>query len=182
MDRKYLIKIINEEVSGYNYLGKDEIDNERELHNLINNKDFQRRFIEDVIANKNIKYGTIDTQVDGEYRTSLRFYYEVDVTYTIPEYTNPIKFIVGADANNVAISVDSKMFDENNRWVAPSERCVITYVDWDKIGVYFNMPDGHYMDTDQFTPDIFNDKQLKERFLKVFLGPFIEEVEECQFP
>lgn len=55
MKTKILYKIINEEVSSFDFLGMNNINDENTHNDLLNSKEFQTNLVNDIINNKNDK-------------------------------------------------------------------------------------------------------------------------------
>ena len=59
MKNKQLIKIINEEISGFDFLGNEEYLKEEEDINILKNEDFQKQFICDLLLKRKEKVKTL---------------------------------------------------------------------------------------------------------------------------
>ena len=112
---KNLIKIINEEVSGFDFLGNDEILKHQEYINLLNNEDFQKQFICDFLLDKKDKYKIIETitaNIGGDWENNryddinkLTIEYDVVVEFTYDKLKKPVKFSLYFASDNIHVDV-----------------------------------------------------------------------------
>jgi len=153
MEKKDFIKIINEEISNFDFLGNDAQVKEEESYNLLKNEDFQKQFICDSLTNKkNIKTKITDANVggdweDGENAKNLSIEYYLDVEYLYDSNKEPAKFTLNFNGSNIRIDIDSD-YDSGNwgNYVAPSGGDYYRYIEWGDIDVSLSTLDGDVID------------------------------------
>lgn len=146
---KNLIKLINETISDYDFLGMIKLKEEREFLELIENEEFQKQFITDFILGKSEKYNvveTVDAKITGDYSTDyledqnnyINIEYVVKMQYKYDPSKEPVGFelyfgnseriniSLGGEQDSVS-GADWGRQEMNNSW--------ITYLDWSKIDV-----------------------------------------------
>ena len=148
MDNKDLIRILNEEIKNFDFLGNDEQQKEQETIDLLSNPDLQKQFICDSLLNKNakIKIDVLDSIVSGDYEegpeeaNNLTIEYNIKVHYTYDQSKEPLTFDLTFDGDNVPISVDSDY--DKGVWAgtmpdstAPSGGDWISFVEWGYVEV-----------------------------------------------
>lgn len=153
MEVKNFIKIINEEISNFDFLGNEEYAKEEENINLLKNEDFQKQFICDSLVNgKLIKIIHDNAQINGDWEegndaTHLNISYLVDVTYQYDANNEPAKFSLQFDGNNVGIDVHASMDSGNyGEYIPPSGEAYYTEIEWNDIDVVLTTVDGDEID------------------------------------
>lgn len=117
MDVKNFIKIINEEVSDFDFLNNNQYLKEKESTDLLNNFDFQKQFICDSLLNKNkIEINVNDAKIDGDWNSNgddstSSIELLLTIRYTYDETKEPITFNLNFNGNAIN---DAKMVD--NSW------------------------------------------------------------------
>lgn len=149
MNKKDFLKIINEEINNFDFLGNDEYLKEQEITDLLQNEDLQKQFICDSLLDRNDKIvvkvvdATIHDNAGGAlFRTPdyLSIDINLNIKYRYDQTKDPIEFSLGFIGDKVAInissdynagrygaSVDDSQAPEGGEW--------IDYVDWDSIAV-----------------------------------------------
>lgn len=155
MNQKEFIKIINEEIQEFDFLGNDEHSKEMEIINLLKNEDFQKQFICDVLLRKTeIKTKEVESSISDDaggalFRTPnyLNVDVQVDINYVFDQTKEPVEFGLSFVGDNISIHVDSDY--DAGRWgvstddaVAPSGGDWISDVDWDGFEVNLWTADG----------------------------------------
>lgn len=155
MTDKKIIKIINEEISKFDFLGNDEYLKEQEIVNLLQNEDLQKQFICDSLINPTkIKIDVLDNVISDDSSGSffsqpnhLRVEINLNVTYKYDQSKEPLELSLGFYGNNINISIDSDY--DPGRWgattddaIAPSGGDWINYIDWSDIDVKLYTIDG----------------------------------------
>jgi hypothetical protein len=177
MEKKDFIKIINEEISEFDFLGNNKQLKEEENYELLKNEDLQKQFICDSLVNmKNIKTNVTDASVGGnwddgpENASNLTIEYFLEVEYKYDPNKEPAKFTLQFYGDNVGISVGSD-YDPGSwgNYIAPSGGDFFTYIDWNDINVSLSTIDG---DEIEFTA--FNKAPIKIQSL--FIREFTENL------
>ncbi|MFA5207260.1 MAG: hypothetical protein WC428_01020 [Candidatus Paceibacterota bacterium] len=148
---KNLIKIINEEVSGFDFLGNEEQLKEQEIIDLLQNEDFQKQFICDsLLEQKNkIKIDVFDSKIGGDWEKDsedakkLTLEYFLKIEYKYDQKKEPVVFDLSFYSNNISIS-KSDNYDPGDwgRYVAPSGNAWFDGFNWNDINVDLNTSDG----------------------------------------
>ena len=151
MDRKQFMKIINEEVSGFDFLGNDELLKEQELIDLLRNEDLQKQFICDSLLNKNTKIKILeitDSRVSGnwegdEFDEAKKFSIEyfLKVAYMYDPEKEPLIFSLNFDSDDVRVSV-AGWSDNGNYDTQPSGDSWFDGFVWNDIDVTLFTVDG----------------------------------------
>lgn len=174
MNKKDIIKKINEEISRFDFLNNNSILKEREEYDILDNLDFQKRFVFDVISGKpNVKIvdgeGKIGRNWDDTDDGELSLEYESTVTYHWKELDKPIEFKVFIDGDDVPFSVREER-SPGDRITPEYVEAYITYIDWDAFEVFFYTKAG-----DETIPALNRDPRIKELFVRKFVEVFIQK-------
>lgn len=113
MENKNVIKIINEVISEFDFLGNDEHSKEQETIDLLKNEDLQKQFICDALLNKNVKnIGVSDARLGGNWdaenfddASKLTIEYFLKIQYTYDPNKDPIIFDLDFDSDSISIGV-----------------------------------------------------------------------------
>ena len=183
---KNLIKLVNEEIHKYDFLGGDVLREEQEYYELIENEDFQKQFITDFILGKIDKYKiveTTDARIGGDYDTDfaadetnhITIDYGVRIEYNYDPNKKPVQFELYFDNDEkIGITVtgqeDSISGSDWGRqrvydsWIAS--------VDWDKINVEMFSTEG---DTIEFKAFKRAPAKIRELFIREFTKDLITD-------
>jgi hypothetical protein len=155
MRSKNVIKIINEVISEFDFLGNDEHTKEQEIINLLKNEDLQKQFICDSLLNKNVKIVEVsDAHVGGNWdemnfddASRLTITYFLKIQYTYDPNKEPITFDLNFDSDNVSISVDGwydrgRLGGTPDTDIEPSGESWFDGLDWNDIDVTLFTTDG----------------------------------------
>jgi hypothetical protein len=169
---KNLIKVINEEISKYDFLGGDKLKEQQEYYNLIENEDFQKQFITDFILGKTDKYKIIDTvesRITGDYSDDftadqinyISIEYAVKIEYKYDLNKEPVQFeLFFSNDERIPINVDGEEDKiSTDRGIQNITDSWITFIDWNKINVDMFSIDGDTIEFKAFkraTPEIRN--------------------------
>lgn len=172
MIKKNIIKIINEEISEFDYLGNDAQIKEEELLNLLKNEDFQKQFICDILLRKrNIKQKVSDSRIGGDYDndepTYLTLEYFVDYEYQYDIKKEPINFKIDFTGDNVSINVNSST-DAGNYHTPASTDAYYTNIEWNDINVNMFTVDGNEIEFVAF-------KKAPTKIQELFIRENIED-------
>jgi len=176
MEIKNFIKIINEEISNFDFLGNEEYTKEEESINLLKNEDFQKQFICDsLVKSKLIKTNSNNAQINGDWEegndaTHLNISYLLDVTYQYDSNKEPAKFSLQFDGNDIGIDVHASHDPGNyGKYVPPSGEAYYTDIKWNDIDVTLTTVDGDEIDFIAFSKAPFNIQSL-------FIRDYIESI------
>jgi hypothetical protein len=150
MQKKDFIKIINEEISNFDFLGNEKRLEEQEITDLLKNEDFQKQFICDSLLsinddkkterNSKIKINIIESRVGGNWEddfedaTHITLDYYLEIEYKYDRDKEPIKFTLIFDSKNIPITKGG-YYDKGTYDIAPSGKAYYTELDWDSIDV-----------------------------------------------
>ncbi len=174
------IKIINEEISNFDFLGNDEVLKEQETNDLLMNEDLQKQFICDSLLNKrdkvkilkiveaNITGNWDEPNVEDANRLSLD--YSLDIEYIYDTTKEPIFFNLTFAADKIDISVNG-WSERGSYEVEPSGDAWYDGFDWNDIDVILYTMDG---DTVKFLAFEKAPPKIKVLFIREFTQNFIE--------
>jgi len=158
MNKKDLVRIVNEEVSQFDFLGNDEFLKEQETTDLLLNQDLQKQFICDALLDRSDKVKIVkiaDSYITGNWdesnqedadRVSLEYTVEMEYRYDVEQ--EPLKFILSFVADKIDISVGG--WYDPGRWagtmpdsIEPSGESWYDSFDWGDIDVILYTMDGN---------------------------------------
>jgi len=139
MEKKDFIKIINEEISNFDFLGNDANTKEEEAYDLLKNEDFQKQFICDsLINNKKISTKISDANIGGNWddedATNLTIDYFIDIEYKYDPNKEPIEFGIHFYSEHVGIDIRNNN-DNGDYNTTPTSDSYYTYINWSDIDV-----------------------------------------------
>jgi hypothetical protein len=176
------IKIINEEISGFDFLGNEQQQQEDEELTLLNNVDFQKQFICDFLLNKKDKYKITDVvesnlNSDWEHDGYLNISYIVEISYNYEAGKKPARFGLWFKGEHIGYNVDSDY--DPGKWagtmpdsIAPSGGDWFDKIDWNYIDVQMFMIDERDDDV-KFTAFDSAPERVQNLFVSHFLADFI---------
>ncbi|MEN6291723.1 MAG: hypothetical protein ABFD07_06875, partial [Methanobacterium sp.] len=106
MFKKDFIRIINEEISDFDFLNNQQYQKDKEYTDLLNNEDLQKQFICDSLLNRgNVKVlETLSSQIGGDWEdedaSSLTLEYYLKIQYKYDANKEPVVFDLQFDDNN----------------------------------------------------------------------------------
>ncbi len=169
MERKKIIKFINETISNprYDFLGINSMNEEEDNYHILNSYEFQQKFLYDLLFNKSkVKINTSEAKIKKESEGDLRkgkidIEYSADVIYEYNE--NEFEFNIEFEGDNILYKITSSEYDGRKTIV----------IDWESINydVYSNL--GDLIDFEIFNK--IKDKRIERNFIKEFIGIFIEK-------
>jgi len=150
MSSKYILKIINEEINNFDYLGNDAQQKEDELLNLLKTEEFQKQFICDILLRKNnIKRKVDYANIGGDYEENepsyLTLEYFIDFEYQYDINKEPIKFTIDFDGNSIGVSVHTTD-DAGSYHTQPHSESHYSDIEWHDINVTMHTIDGDEID------------------------------------
>jgi hypothetical protein len=175
MDKKDFIRIINEEVANFDFLGNDERSKYEEVANLLKNEDFQKQFICDsLLKNNKIKIGIYDSNFTGnleDVSDDARFNleYSLNVEYKYDQNVDAVKFQLIFDGDNVSLSKGGKFYPGNYQ-TAPESTEFINGIEWQGINVTLWTTDG---DGIKFTAFEKAPPKIQVLFVRQYVESFI---------
>jgi len=185
MKNKNIIKVINEVISEFDFLGNEEYNKEQETIELLNNEDLQKQFICDSLLNINSKIKIIeilDSQIGGnwdEYNFDdadrLTIEYHLKVKYLYDSQKNPIEFGLDFDSDNIGISVDGKrnygrLGGTPDTDIEPTEDTWFNAFQWNDINVSLYTENGDEIDFIAFKKA---PQKIRALFIRAFTENFI---------
>jgi hypothetical protein len=153
MKDKHLIKIINEEISNFDFLSNEEYLKEEENYDLLKNEDFQKQFICDsLINNVKIKQHITDARVGGNWENGndadkLTIEYFVEIEYKYDPSKEPAKFTVDFYSEQIGIGIHTQSDPGSyGNFIEPTFEAQYTDINWRDIDVSMHTPDGDEID------------------------------------
>lgn len=186
MIKKDFIKIINEEIQNFDFLGNDDFLKEQEVIDLLQNEDLQKQFICDSLLNRKDKVKILkiqDSYVTGNWDESnfedasyLSLEYSIDMEYIYDSQKEPLKFNLYFNGDKIDISVggwsDPGRFGGTTDTDYPPEgESWYDGFDWRDINVTLFTMDG---DDVQFTAFDNAPPRIQTLFIREFTQNFIE--------
>jgi hypothetical protein len=178
MEKKYFIKMINEEISKFDFLGNDAYNKEEESVDLLKNEDFQKQFICDsLVNNKNIKVRVTEARVGGDWEegneaSSLSLECFTEITYKYDINKEPIVFGLNFSSNNVKITIQATHDSGDwSKYIAPSGEASYSEIDWNSIDVELTTKDGDEIDFSAFKIAPF---KIQNLFIREYTEHIIE--------
>ena len=184
MKNKQLIKIINEEISGFDFLGNEQYTKEEENISLLKNKDFQKQFICDLLLKRKERVKTLqvaqsDFGSEWERNGYLTIDYIIEFAYTYDVQKDPAKFGIQLKGDKITYNIDSDY--EKGQWMGtmpdstpPSGGDWFDEIDWDAIKVSMFMIDERD-DNIEFLAFESAPPRIQHLFIKEIIGGFIRE-------
>lgn len=173
MKNNNVIKIINEEISDYDFLGNKERIKNQDNNNLIYNNDLQKQFICDSILDKsNIRQiNVVDAIVGGDWEegsdaTNLSIEYHLHLSYQYDPNKEVVEFNLDFDGDSIGIDVDGYYEEETN-----SGNAWFKYIEWSDINVTLFTLDGDNVPFDELDRA---PSKIRNSFIKKYTKPFIE--------
>jgi len=175
MADKNLKDIINEEVNGFDFLGMDQIKEDENLRDVVSGRDFQTKFVTDVVNNFNDTTKFKDSQVvfksvseddvsDGE---GINVEYGIDFTYDYDG--NDLKISLYFDGDNVSNDLEQNN-DPGNYFNEPDTRQNYKNIEWSNIDVKMFDDSGDEIDMKWLDKN----PKLYESFVRTFIQPLLE--------
>jgi hypothetical protein len=167
VNKKQFIKILNEEISGFDFLGNRKRLEEEDNINLLSGEDFQKQFICDSLLsindykktarNSKIKINVTDARVGGDWEddfedaSHLTLDYYLDIEYKYDEIQEPVKFTLIFDSEDITIRKGGYYTPARLGGTPDTDReaegeAYFTHLDWGDISVTMWTPDGDEID------------------------------------
>jgi len=177
MKNKEVIKLINEEISNFDFLGNDKYLKEEENLDLLKNEDFQKQFICDTLLKRKERIKTTDvvesTFADNWERNGyMTINYIIEFEYLYDTSKEPAKIGLHMHGDRISYSLDGTNV-KGDRWTAPRDEAWFDMINWDDIAVdMFTVDGGDDIDFIAFNKA---PKRIQHLFLRDFLGDFISD-------
>jgi hypothetical protein len=175
MEKKEIIKMINEELGGYNYINLDELTAQDDNVQLLSSKEFQVQFVSDVVNNfkDTIKLSDVNTMHTTEEdlfnhgeETGKALNIEYDVNIIYKYMGRDIKLMLAFEGNNVGYGMGG-YYDAGNygEYRAPEGDTYYTYINWNDIGLSMYDDEGNEINVGW----INKNPKLHDAFVKKFI-------------
>lgn len=169
MERKELIKFINETISNseYDFLGMSAIHEQEDNYKLFNDYDFQRQFLYDLFFDKekislDTSEATIKKESSGDLTSgTFDIEYSTTVTYEYNEKTYSFELLFHGE--NIDYKIQTSEHDGTKK----------IYIDWQSIDYDIYSLVGDLIKLHIF--DKIKDERIERNFIKNFIGIFIEK-------
>ena len=166
MDNK-LLRIINEEISGYQYLSLDNIKEEDNTDATLNSREFQTRLIHDIM-NKVIKVndegGVIDDIEDNGFGDDVVPRLEKTFNFDFVFNGQPYHFNMDFEGRNLPVSTSGQNMPATN--LQPAEFPEAENVDYSGVNVLFWDENGSEIKM----PWLEKNDQLRDKFVRSIMG------------
>jgi hypothetical protein len=179
MRKKDFIRIINEEITEFDFLSNDKHLKEQEDIQLLENKEFQKQFIIDSITRMRdlIKVDNSDTHIsndpdvqDEDYHNDLMIEANINVEYTYDPSKSPIKFSLSFDGERINYYTDYE-YDPGDYHTQPYGKTWYTEIAWDDIKVELFTDEG---DEINFTALDDAPNTIYKLFVRAYIESLIE--------
>lgn len=179
MRKKDFIRIINEEITEFDFLSNDKHLKEQEDIQLLENKEFQKQFIIDSITRMRdkIKLDNSDTHIsndpdvrDEDYHNDLMIEANINVEYTYDPSKSPIKFSLSFDGERINYYTDYE-YDPGDYYTPPYGETWYTEIAWDEIKVELFTDEG---DEIKFTALDEAPNTIYKLFVRAYIEGLIE--------
>jgi len=148
-----VIRIINEEISKFDFLENDKSLKEYEMLDLLSNEEFQKQFICDSLVNRNnkIKISAIESEIGGDWENppddanNLTLKNFLQIEYVYDKNKPSINFSLDFLGDNIDI-IKSRSGDNGNYNTPSSTTDWFSHVNWIDIDVTINTVDGVEID------------------------------------
>lgn len=181
MDKKDFIRIVNEEIENFDFLGNEQSAKEQESIDLLKNEDLQKQFICDSLLNRNqkIKIANIaDARMTGNWDApniddadKITLEYNVSIEYTYDSSKEPLKFDLAFNGNNIGMNVSGSN-DTGDYLTPPNNESWINSINWYEITVALLTSDGN--DIEFLAYDRAPEK-IQNLFVREFLEGFVTD-------
>ena len=176
-------KIINEEISEFNFLGVDDMLKEQEEIELLQNEEFQKQFIIDSITNLRDKIKIIETETaniqepdydihgygSGDDKAFFEYYIKIEYTYN----EKPIEFALdfnGEVSLSWGSSYDSgRLGGTPESDIEPSGGLWINYFEWNDIKPILKTISGDDIEFSAF-------ENAGEKTQELFIRAYVEDI------
>lgn len=181
MIKKDFLRIINEEISGFDFLSNEKQLKEDGEMEMLHSEQYQKQFIIDSITNmrNKVKIDTSDSYVSNDpdmhsdgYNNDMSLESNVEVSYQPDPTKQPIKFYVSFSGDRIGYSVGSE-YDRGDYYTAPYGESWYDGIDWHSIVVELFTDDG---DEIKFVAL----EKAPEKIYELFVRTYIENVIESK--
>jgi hypothetical protein len=184
MKKKDFIRILNEEIRDFDFLGNEEYQKEQEPFDLLKNEDFQKQFICDSLLHREkIKFDVSDNIISGDHDEDIEDAREISIEYNLKVHYKydqtkpPADFDLSFDGENIPMSKNSdydagRTGGTTDSDIAPSGGDWIDSVDWRYIDVKIFAEN-----TDEIIPFTAFEK-APERIQNLFIREYCKEAIE----
>jgi len=179
MENKKIIKIINEEITNFDFLSNDERLKGQEDTDLLKNEDMQKQFICDSLLNKKDKIKIVevtDARIGGNWKedvddaNKLTIEYYLKIQYTYDPQKKPIIFYLNFDSDDISFSKNVS-YDKGSNDVAPYGESWFNSLNWNDINVILSTEDG---DEIEFIAFKKAPQKIQMLFIREYTADFIE--------
>lgn len=172
-----ILKIIKEEISNYDFLGLDEIAKEDEYKTIINSKQFQTQFVNDVIndINNDSKFKKINTlyksmSIDNAgfiNEEPLHFDFEIEMIYTYNNTDINLNLMFDGDNIEYDFRIDKSIGDHDT---PTYNDFVFEDINWNDVKFNMFTNDGYEIEMKWLERS-----GVYHKFIKALILPLIEE-------
>lgn len=172
MKRKDLFRLINEEISEYGFLTLDELENEKSLENFLKSKEFQTKFVYDILNNfqtnnqlfkdkEVVAHSSNIEDLDPNNFEKFKVEYIIDFIYDYNGKEMPLSLII--EGNDVSYDLDINRTASN--YINPPDVETNIDIDWNDFSVKI-MYDGEIeVELDW----LYKNKDLYKKFIQSFV-------------
>ena len=175
MKKKNLIRIINEEISGFDYLNQEQLEEEDNVENVLKSRDFQTKLVHDLMNNFNdpnlfkdkevIEQSSNVEDLEPNSGKGLNLTYIVDFTYNYQGKDMPLTVIIEGENVWHDLQVDT---DPGDWYTEPSSQASLD-LNWMDIDTKIMYDGAIEIDLSW----VFRNKDLYMKFLEYFVGDLV---------
>jgi hypothetical protein len=176
MAKKQIIRLINEEISGFDYLNQEQLQEEDNVENVLKSKDFQTKLVHDMMNSFNntnifknkevIEQSSNVEELEPDSVQGLNIEYIVDFIYNYQGKDMPISVIIEGNDIWQDLHVDR---DSGDYYTPPSVESKLDF-DWMDINSKI-MYDG---EVEVELDWLYKNKDIYRKFLERFVGHLVE--------
>jgi hypothetical protein len=171
MVNKEFIRIINEEISNFDYLNNTKLSEQQDVLTTLQTPEFQKMFILDSISHREkIKEDVIDSRIIDDVSNDTGHFNVEYISNIEYQYENaPIKFQIYFDGHKVRCDL-STTITKGSYDVPDDIESFLTSVDWTSINVYLYSANGDEIPFTELEKAPF---KIKEMFIKDYLEDIV---------
>jgi len=176
MDKKHVIRLINEEISGYDYLDQEKLQEEDNIEGVLKSKDFQTKLVHDMMnsfENPNIfkdkeviEQSSNVEELEPDSVQGLNISYIVDFNYNYQGIDMPLSIIV--EGNDMWQDLDV-VRDTGDYMTPPSAEATLDF-DWMDIQSKIMYDGAVEVELDW----LYKNKELYRKFLDKFISHLVD--------
>lgn len=176
MKDKNLVRIINEEISGFDFLNQKQLQEEDNIENTLKSRDFQTKLVYDLLNNFNnpaviknkevIEQSSNSEELEPDSTQRLNVSFIADFTYNYNGIDMPLTIIIEGD--NIWYDLNVK-HDRGDYYTPPSTESNLDY-DWKDISVKVMYDGAIEVDLDW----LYKNDKVYQKFVDYFVNDLLD--------